>query len=100
MTNYLGYHCSPGYYCPAGSSSPTANPCPAGTYSDRVDIHDVRTCLACPRGYTCASGTTSTNGLMVVCPVGSFCDLGSAPDTTAILCPAGTYSPTIKSMSM
>lgn len=34
MTTYLGYWCSKGHYCPAGSSSATGNPCPAGTYTD------------------------------------------------------------------
>lgn len=84
MTNYLGYHCAPGHYCPAGSTSATGNPCPAGTYNDRIDVHDVRHCLPCPRGYTCDAGATSNNGLMVECTVGEFCELGSAPATVAI----------------
>jgi len=99
MTNYLGWHCAPGHYCPAGSTLADEFPCPAGTYSDRVNLHDKTHCDPCPRGFTCAAGTTSSNGNMVECTAGEFCELGSAPLTTAILCPAGTYSPFTKSMS-
>jgi hypothetical protein len=84
MTNYLGYICAAGYYCPAGTTLATQYPCPVGTYSDRRDLHDVRHCDPCPRGYKCAAGSTSSNGLMVICATGEFCELGSAPDTTAI----------------
>lgn len=40
MTNYKGYPCKAGYYCPAGSTKENPNPCPAGTYSDRRDLHN------------------------------------------------------------
>lgn len=100
MTNYLGYHCAEGHYCPAGTETQTQYPCPAGTYNDRVDVHDVKDCLPCPKGFTCAAGTSSTNGNMVECAVGEFCELGSAPATVDIQCPAGTYSPYVKAMSM
>lgn len=99
MTNYLGYHCAVGHYCPAGSTMANEFPCPAGTYTDRTDAHDVRHCLPCPRGYTCAAGSTTNNGNMVECEVGEFCELGSAPATSAIECPAGTYSPYTRAMS-
>lgn len=61
MTNYLGFPCAPGYYCPAGSSNQKDNPCPAGTYNDRTDIHAVKDCLPCPRGFTCPSAATSND---------------------------------------
>lgn len=100
MTNYLGYPCAPGYYCPAGTTTQTEFPCPAGTYNDRVDVHNVIHCLPCPKGYKCAEASTSTNGNMVVCAVGEFCELGSSSASTDIQCPAGTYSPYTTAMSL
>jgi hypothetical protein len=97
--SYLGTYCAVGHYCPAGSISATGNPCPAGTYNDRIDVHNVEHCLPCPKGSKCDAGSSSTNGNMVECVAGEFCELGSAPSTTDIQCPAGTYSPYGRAMS-
>ena len=48
----------------------------------------------------CAAGASSQNGLMTECTLGEYCDLGSAPGSTEVECPAGTYSPYTKAMSM
>ena len=40
-----------GYYCPSGTSNPSAFPCPAGTYNPRNGSKHVKECLFCPRGY-------------------------------------------------
>jgi len=100
MTNFLGYHCAEGYYCPAGTTTQTEFPCPAGTYNDRVDVHNPLHCLSCPKGYKCAEGSSTANGNMVECAVGEFCELGSSSVSTDIQCPAGTYSQYVKAMSL
>ena len=39
--------CSAGYYCPAGSSIPTQNLCPAGTYGARAGLSAEPECTVC-----------------------------------------------------
>ncbi len=59
--------CSPGYACPAGSTSPTAVPCSPG--------------------YVCPSGSSSSTGSP--CPPGSYA--ASPGATTCDPCPAGRF---------
>ena len=51
--------CPAGYYCPLGTSG-TANKvqCPAGTFSNDIDLSEVGECLPCPTGKYCPIGTT------------------------------------------
>ncbi len=59
--------CAPGHECPAGSTSPTSNVCPAG--------------------YFC------TGGARQPCPAGRFSEVqGSTSTDACAACPAGTYS--------
>ncbi len=95
----MGFNCAAVHYCPAGTETQTQYPCPAGTYNDRIDVHDVKHCLPCPKGFKCGEGSTSTNGVMVQCAIGEFCELGSSSVSTDIQCPAGTYSPYVQAMS-
>lgn len=95
---YLGNYCAVGHYCPAGTTSATEFPCPAGTYNDRIDIYNVEHCLPCPKGFKCSAGASTSSG-MDECVAGEFCELGSAPSTVDIQCPAGTYSPYGRAMS-
>ena len=69
--------CDAGYYCPSGSYSPTANPCPAGTYSSFTNLSASANCTACPQGSYCPSAST-----------------------TPTLCTAGTYSNTTGAQSV
>jgi hypothetical protein len=73
--------CSAGYYCPAGSGSPTA--CPAGTYGFATGAPSSEYCYQCPGGYYCLPGQQS--GTMYFCPPGSYCPVGSGSPTA---CPA------------
>lgn len=49
--DYKSFSCSKGHYCPPGSTSSTANKCPAGTYTDREDLWSADQCTVCPAGY-------------------------------------------------
>ena len=99
--------CTAGYYCPANSTSPVANICPPGTYSEA----GWGACTNCSAGlYGNTSGLpTSTcsgpcdagrfgavSGLTVFscsgpCSAGYYCPPATT-SATAHICPAGTYS--------
>ena len=97
MTNFKGFHCSPGYYCPAGSTSATQVACAQGSYSDSYEIFDQSQCLVCPRGFKCGLATTSST--MVSCPKNQYCPEGTRADVT-VNCRTGTYAPYTNSKSM
>lgn len=75
-----------------GSSSPTANVCPAGTYGvtpGQVDYHCSGECSA---GYYCLAGSTSANS--IPCPAGSYGALTGAKTSLCDgLCAIGYYCP-------
>ena len=59
--------CPAGSYCP----TPTAIPCPAGTYNQLTGQTDSAACLTCPARFYCASvGMTSPTS----CPTGTYRD--------------------------
>jgi hypothetical protein len=84
--------CAAGHYCPEESHSSTANPCPAGTYSDRTDLSDAS---QVSRQYAVYCGC----GLKILmvrstlqcqkCSPGSFCVSASVEMSP---CPAGRYT--------
>eukprot|EP01022_Parablepharisma_sp_SALTPOND_P011564 TRINITY_DN1484_c0_g1_i1.p1 TRINITY_DN1484_c0_g1~~TRINITY_DN1484_c0_g1_i1.p1 ORF type:complete len:805 (+),score=10.50 TRINITY_DN1484_c0_g1_i1:2730-5144(+) len=88
LSMYKGPPCALGYYCPAGTSSPTQFACPAGTYSNSHYAVSEYDCLPCPRGYACDS--KSTQETLQPCDPGHYCPRGT-PTTTTYPCPAGTY---------
>ena len=47
----LADECPAGYYCPEGTADPI--PCPEGTYSPTVGLHEVYQCLNCTGGSYC-----------------------------------------------
>ena len=51
--------CDPGFYCPAGSTSPRQIPCPAGTYGDTYGLQNSSCTAICPLGHHCPAGTVS-----------------------------------------
>ncbi|CAK8677709.1 unnamed protein product [Clavelina lepadiformis] len=85
--------CSPGYYCPVGSSLPNndSHACPAGTYTDEYNITSSDQCDICPVRYACYEATGGTNRKPVQCAPGYFCPNGTE-FTTQHPCPAGSYS--------
>lgn len=99
MVTYKGYHCSPGHYCPAGSTSPTQEKCPEGTYSDSYEIFDASQCLICPAGLKCALASTSSNGMMIDCPKNQYCPPGTQVSKINY-CPPGSYAPYTNSKSL
>ena len=107
-------NCQAGYFCPGAltqgeeepmtirssgytasslsqivSTALTDHPCPAGTYSDSVNLKDIQECTICPNGTYC--GLASTSGDIQACQAGYYCPAGSAV-ANPFPCPAGTYS--------
>ncbi|KAL8431207.1 hypothetical protein Efla_000152 [Eimeria flavescens] len=81
--------CWPGHYCPEGSASPTAQPCPPGTVNHNTAAEDETACKPCPPGWICSERAFQAVGFEA-CPPGHYCAERSAKGTP---CPAGTYSP-------
>ena len=70
----IGYHiCPRGYYCPAGTGLDW-KPCPAGTYSDKLGLHEKLQCQDCDSGKYCP-GTNLTSPTDY-CHPGYFCTIG------------------------
>ena len=46
--------CLRGYYCPSGSNSSTASPCPAGRYNPEAGQGQLSDCVICPQGSWCS----------------------------------------------
>ncbi len=81
--------CTAGYFCPAGSTSPTQGTCPPGQYS----IAGAASCTNCSAGRYGASPGTNTPSCDAVCNPGYVCPPGSimgAPPGGQ--CPAGQYA--------
>lgn len=79
--------CSPGYYCPSGSSSPTQVACPARTYNPEVGGATIQDCSMCVAGGYCPKGSAEP----IVCPRGFACPTGVGNPEP---CPPGTYGET------
>jgi hypothetical protein len=96
--------CPVGHYCSIGTSGvDNSIPCPAGTFSNDINLKQVTECAPCPPGKFCTSGTTdpSSND----CTAGYYCVIGSvetAPTTFTYTigselngkCPSGYYCET------
>ncbi|XP_051895659.1 neurogenic locus notch homolog protein 4-like [Pristis pectinata] len=89
-----GHQCLPGSFCPNGSI--TAQPCPKGTFSEKLGLTEASHCQACTPGQYCDEmGITAVSG---PCRAGFFCLEGSkspAPiaATFGDICPSGHYCP-------
>ena len=97
--------CQAGYYCPAGSFSPTSVTCPSGAYCPAASANYTLCdpgqyspagsdmCLACAAGFY-----GSTSGMTVPtctgdCSAGYACPAGSTSSTSSSnVCPPGQYS--------
>ena len=84
--------CTPGNYCPVGSS--TMYNCPPGSYTPfngttgagpTTDV-SARLCIQCPAGFYCAAGSTAP----VECSAGSYSAAGASG---CLSCEAGRYCP-------
>ncbi len=81
--------CTPGHFCPERTTSPTENPCPAGTYYALQNATQVSDCIQCPAGSYCEGGQGSISG---ACARGHYCPAGSN-QSRPFPCPSGTYNP-------
>nr|KAF6427833.1 hypothetical protein HJG63_008321 [Rousettus aegyptiacus] len=110
--------CLQGYFCPPGSHSATAHPCPRGTFGPRRGAAAELDCEPCPAGMFCSSeGLSQPSGLCHpahyctggavsatplkhkveapglsgndICPPGFFCPWGTG---VPVPCPPGSYS--------
>ena len=69
--------CAIGYFCPAGSTTPTSVPCPAGRYGAASGLENAGCSGLCREGFYCPMG--STNDSAVPCGDASlYCPLASA----------------------
>jgi hypothetical protein len=88
--------CSAGYACPAGSVSPTALLCTAGTYSPPGS----GACLPCPSGVYGTANATAVASCTAPCPAGRYGTPGASspactgPCSSGFLCPAGSSNAT------
>lgn len=73
------YRCVEGHYCNGGSETSTQNPCPPGTYNDRLGAASVDDCIPCPNGSYCFSAGLS--GPTGPCSGGYSCSEGSSSPT-------------------
>lgn len=99
--------CDAGHYCPAGTQSPVANPCAAGSYSPLTNLTVQSDCLPCTLGHNCPAGSSIPTACVagtytavestaaatdcLQCPAGNWCQTGSTIDGLA--CEAGSFSP-------
>lgn len=84
MDGVTGIICSPGHYCPEGTSEMLT--CTDGTYEPREGSSKCQDCIA---GYYCPSGSIRP----LECPNGYYCPLSSlAP----VVCPNGRFGHTTK----
>ncbi|XP_010632162.1 multiple epidermal growth factor-like domains protein 11 [Fukomys damarensis] len=112
--------CFQGYFCPPGSHSATAHPCPRGTFGPKRGATAELDCEPCPAGMFCSSeGLPQPSGLCHsahyctggaisptpikhqvevpglsgndICPPGFFCPRGTG---FPLPCPPGFYSST------
>jgi len=89
-----GGPCPAGHYCLNGTSAPTLNPCPAGTYNPFPARTSLEGCLPCPAGSFCGTvGLVTPSG---PCAPGHFCSGGAASarpmdGVTGNACPRGTF---------
>ncbi|KAL6471032.1 hypothetical protein MHYP_G00196820 [Metynnis hypsauchen] len=108
VDNITGTQCPPGLYCLTGS--PTATPCPKGTFSVQSGLTEAVQCQSCSPGSYCSEpGLTAVSGSCLqgffctegsstaapvsavfgdMCPPGHYCNSGSAVPTP---CPVGTH---------
>lgn len=81
--------CMPGCYCPPGTASTTAHPCPAGTWSPLSNLSDSSQCTVCSAGYVCNGGLST---MTTKCTPGYYCPQGTYT-FDQFPCPSGTYYP-------
>ncbi|XP_038155551.1 uncharacterized protein LOC119792815 [Cyprinodon tularosa] len=88
--------CPKGHYCPPGTQTGVAFPCPAGTFSNQMGLSNKSDCELCPPGRYCSSsGLAAPSG---VCSPGFLCIQGSVSSQpeegpTGRPCSAGFYCP-------
>merc|ERR1712050_27274 len=68
--------CFEGYFCPAGSASPTDNACPAGSYCPRATAHPIK----CPSGFYCPHERLTRP---LQCPFGTHSFIGATACETS-----------------
>ncbi|GMF22634.1 unnamed protein product [Phytophthora lilii] len=83
--------CAKGHYCPGGTVLATDHPCPAGTYTESVELIRSKDCTICPLRHACLQGTGGETQTMLDCGAGFFCPNGTAYQNQ-FPCLPGTWS--------
>ena len=82
--------CQPGYYCNEGSTKPTGEPCPSGTYNKFFGRKVLKSCLDCDPGFYCPDKALVDQ---VPCQAGYYCPNSTMVETTEYFCPIGSKCP-------
>ncbi|KAE9138231.1 hypothetical protein PF007_g1495 [Phytophthora fragariae] len=90
QSNYVD-RCAKGHYCPGGTVLATDHPCPAGTYTENIDLIRSQDCTICPLRHACLPGTGGETQTMLDCGAGFFCPNGTA-HSDQFPCLPGTWS--------
>lgn len=91
--------CEPGHYCPdydpaerpGGEQATNPIACPAGTFSDQTLASTSDACEPCLEGRLCETDALTT--WSDECPVGVYCESGTATEDDAEDCPTDTFCP-------
>ena len=95
-SDFSQYPCLPGHYCPVGTGQPFQYPCQLGTFNNNTLSQNSSACIPCLGGHFCGSlGLATPSGL---CSEGWFCSQGSTSATPMDvfqggICPIGSYCP-------
>ncbi|KAL8012133.1 putative tyrosine-protein kinase ephrin type A/B receptor [Plasmopara halstedii] len=84
--------CAKGHYCPGKTVLATDHPCPAGTYTESLELTRSQDCTICPSRHSCLQGTGGETQAMLECGPGFFCPNGTAYPNQ-FPCQPGTWSP-------
>ncbi|GMF37121.1 unnamed protein product [Phytophthora fragariaefolia] len=90
QSNYVD-RCAKGHYCPGGTILSTDHPCPAGTYTENIDLIRSQDCTICPLRHACLQGTGGETQTILDCGAGFFCPNGTAY-SNQFPCLPGTWS--------
>ena len=87
----LAAPCRAGFYCIAGSSTPTQFACDAGFYCSATGLSSSSSQAQCQAGSYCPAGSSASAGAGP-CQAGFYCSSGSS-SATQTPCAAGSYCP-------
>ena len=84
--------CTLGHFCTSGTSDP--EPCPTGTFGDKIGLINEAACTDCTAGFFCPDvGMSIATNAPYACPRGYYCIAGLSQPVKDYICPVGSYCP-------